>query len=134
MKTPSTERLIDVAYSHGVQVRWHRSGPKGAFRCGPPPTITIRYGMTDAETVSALAHEIGHAAHGDRCGLDPAAERRAWRHAARLLVDPDDYRRAEEEVGCHPALLAHELAVTTEVIRTWWEIHSDLRSQCNERP
>lgn len=127
MRTLSTEDLIDAVSVHGVRVRWHHKGPKGAWRPGPKPKISLRHGMTDAETISALAHEIGHAASGDVCGHNPVREARAWRFAADLLIDPEDYECAERVYGPAIPLLAHELDVTTEVVCAWQTAYSDLR-------
>lgn len=117
MRTPSIDTLIDVAENHGLHVDWHRGGPKGAWL--PPDTISIRVGMTDAETLSALAHELGHFANTDPCGDDPRAEARADRHAARILIDPDDYAVAEAVYGpCLPRIAA-ELGVTQHLATVW---------------
>lgn len=117
MRTPSTDTLIDVAVNHGLRIGWHRGGPKAAWR--PPRKISLQLGMTDPDTVCALAHELGHFAHGDACGEDQRAEARAWRHAADILIDPEQYRTAELAFGPHPARLAAELGVTTHVIAVW---------------
>ena len=45
--------------------------------------ISIRLGMTDAQTRSTLAHELAHAEAGDPCGVIPLAERAADRRAPR---------------------------------------------------
>lgn len=117
MRTPSTDKLIDIATYHGLHVTWHRGGPKAAWL--PPRRISVQTGMTDSDTVCSLAHELGHAAHGDQCGDDDRAEARAWRLAADLLIDPVDYAIAERTFGPHPARLASELGVTTYVIAVW---------------
>lgn len=125
MRTPSTDTLIDVAVAHGLWIDWHAGGPKAAWL--PPDTITIRHGMSDAQTISALAHELGHFAHGDPCGHCDRAEARADRHAASILVDPDLYRQAENIFGPHPQRIAAELGVTTHLIEVWRDTHLTLK-------
>lgn len=117
----SVDALIDVAERRGYKVRWHRHGPKAAWL--PPRTISLRTGMTDVATLCALAHELGHAEAGDPPGHTGAAELRADRFAARLLIDPAEYRAAELIYGSHPARLAHELGVTTHILTTWASLY-----------
>lgn len=81
------------------------------------------------QTISTLAHELGHRHFGDRCST-PAIERRAWEYAAAFLVTPTQYRLAEARVGHHLAALAIELEVTPKVVeawRRWWEKRGRLR-------
>lgn len=79
--------------------------------------IIIDIRLTMAEKKEALAHEIGHAIEGDDCTTD-ATERRAWRHASRILVDLTDYVIAEG-IDSDPQLIADELGVTRRVVRTY---------------
>lgn len=117
MRTPSTDTLIDVAVTHGLYVDWHRGGPKAAWL--PPDTITLQYGMTEADTLCSLAHEFGHFVHGDQCGHSPRAESRADRYAADILIDPNHYRQAETIFGPDQRRLAAELGVTVHLIQVW---------------
>ena len=123
--TPSTDTLIDVVTAHGVWVDWHTGGPKGAWI--PPDTISLRYGLDDAQTLCTLAHEFGHFVNDDCCGSDPAAECRADRYAAGILVDPDAYREAETIFGPVPARIAAELGVTTHLLAVWRDTHERTR-------
>lgn len=122
----SVDALIDVAERRGYCIRWHKHGPKAAWI--PPHTISLRTGMTDVATLCSLAHELGHAEAGDPPGHTGTAEIRADRFAARLLIDPAEYRAAELIYGHHPARLAHELGVTTHLITTWQNIHERINS------
>lgn len=79
--------------------------------------------MTDTATVCSLAHELGHAHHGDPPGHYGPMELRADRFAARLLVSPVEYALAETQYGPHPARLAAELGVTVKVLKTWQTLH-----------
>lgn len=120
MKTLSINltALIDVAEARGYQVRWHRGGPKAAW-LPRQHAVTLRHGMSDTDTLCALAHELGHAHYLDPPGCDPACEQRADRFAARLLISPVEYAAAERAYGPHPTRLAHELGVTTHLIHMW---------------
>lgn len=116
------DALIAAAETRGYRVAWHRGGPKGAWLPNTK-TVSIRYGMDDAETLSTLAHELGHAHYGDPPGCHPKREDRANRFAAKLLVDPTEYATLESIYGPHPSRLAHELGVTVELILTWKTIN-----------
>ncbi|EPD70823.1 hypothetical protein HMPREF1219_00118 [Corynebacterium pyruviciproducens ATCC BAA-1742] len=123
------DALIATAERRGYRVAWHRGGPKAAWM--PPVTISLRLGMSDTQTLCALAHELGHAVHGDPPGHTGACERRADLFAARLLIDPDEYRRAEAIYGTAPARLAEELGVTQHLLCVWKTIFE--RTKINVR-
>lgn len=116
------DALIEVAEARGFQVRWHRGGPKAAW-LPQQRAVTVRHGMADAETLCALAHELGHAHYGDPAGHDRRYEQRADRFAASVLISPVEYALAEQTYGTHPARLAAELGVTVHMIRTWRAMH-----------
>lgn len=111
------DALIQVAEARGFEVRWHTDGPKAAWL--PPAVISLRLGMSDEQTLCALAHELGHAFYGDPPGHTGMAERRADRFAARLLINPGDYRQVEAMYGPYPARIAAELGVTTHLIKVF---------------
>lgn len=123
MKTRLIDALIDVAEARGYQVRWHLGGPKAAW-LPHQRAVTLRHGMSDADTLCALAHELGHAHYGDPPGCDPTHEQRADRFAARLLISPTEYAMAELAYGPHPAHIAHELGVTTHLVQVWRTLQS----------
>lgn len=79
------------------------------------------------QALSALAHEVGHGIHGDRCSTE-AIERRADETGASLVVTRDEYAEAEELVGPHAGALARELGVTRDLVlawrRWWWRVGS----------
>lgn len=62
-------------------------------------TITVRYGMDDAETLCALAHELGHAHYNDPAGHYGAHELRASRFPAKRLISPAEYALAEKSTA-----------------------------------
>ena len=109
------DALIQAAEARGIAVWWHRGGPKGAW-LPEANAVTIRHGMDDAETISTIAHELGHAHHGDPAGHLPAFERRADEFAARLIISPVEYAAAEIQYGPHPAGIARELGVTKHLV------------------
>lgn len=116
------DELIATAEKRGYRVRWHIEGPKAAW-LPRFNSITVRHGMDDAQTLCSLAHELGHAHYNDPPGHFGAHELRADRFAAKLLINPDDYRMIESQYGPHPAHLAHELGVTVKVLKTWQTLH-----------
>ena len=118
----NVEALIDVAQARGYRIRWHRGGPKAAW-LPAQNAITVQIGMDDATTLCSLAHELGHAHYNDPPGHYGAHELRAYRFAARLLINPADYATTEAIYGPHPATLAHELGVTVKVLKTWQSLH-----------
>lgn len=82
--------------------------------------IRIRPGLHARLHRCVLAHELGHAVHGDMPSLfgPPPAyqERRAEAWAARRLINPDDYRRVESECDGHAGAMAVELGVMRSTI------------------
>lgn len=79
--------------------------------------------MDDAQTLCALAHELGHAHYDDPPGHYGARELRADRFAVKLLINPGDYRIIEHTYEPHPSRLAHELGVTVKALKTWQTLH-----------
>lgn len=86
------------------EARWHEG----------VQIISVRHGMSERRTVSVIAHELGHWWNADWCSTG-AAERRAWRFAGQLLVDPVQYASAELQ---HPSAgaIAQMLGVLTDVV------------------
>ncbi|MBC3186397.1 ImmA/IrrE family metallo-endopeptidase [Corynebacterium sp. zg-331] len=119
-RTLSTETLIDLAEAEGISVHWHTGGPKGAWI---PETqrISIRYGMSEAQTRCTLAHELGHARYGHPAGHDERHEKIAWRYAAQLLISEADYAAAERAYGHDHRIIAARLGVTQHLVGVWAE-------------
>lgn len=119
---------LDHLFQHcadlGINVEWDDLGEyrRGEYRrAGHVVRLNLR--LTHAQAVATLAHEIGHAKFGDTCS-SPKNERRAWEYAAAMVINPAEYREAEEQVGHHVSALALELGVTPKLIqawRRWWE-------------
>lgn len=108
--------LIDLAHAHGIRVWWRELPARDAAWSARHRSIWVRPNMTEVETRSLLAHELGHAYYGDAGPQLWINEDRAWRHAAQLLVSPAAYEAAEILVGPHKGALAETLCVTLEVI------------------
>lgn len=73
------------------------------------------FGLTPVEQEVVLAHELGHAHHQHECEDNPDHERLADIYAARLLIHPEDYARAER-ISHDVEHLADELNVTPELV------------------
>ncbi|MCS5479775.1 ImmA/IrrE family metallo-endopeptidase [Corynebacterium sp. YIM 101645] len=89
--------------------------------------ILLRYDLDPYTRRCALAHELGHAYHGDQIPGDPRIERRADEFAARILITPEDYAAAEalhHSVGA----IAHELEVTPHLVEVWQDLHERTQS------
>lgn len=80
-------------------------------------TIMIRASLHGALELETLAHEYVHAVYRDRT-KHPAIEWRAWREAARLLVDDDGYAAAER-ISHDAGYIARELGVTVRIIEAY---------------
>ncbi|MHC9858125.1 ImmA/IrrE family metallo-endopeptidase [Corynebacterium diphtheriae] len=125
---PVIDALIDVAESHGYRVRWHKAGPKAAW-IPHLNAISLRVGMDDAQTLCALAHELGHAYYGDPPGHVGKHERRADEFAARLLISPVEYRIAENLHDSNTDAIASELGVTPWILDVWKRLYQQGRIQ-----
>jgi hypothetical protein len=80
--------------------------------------IVLNRHCTQAQMLSALAHEVGHAVHGDATSTI-ANESRADRTGASLIITPDEYSVAEHEAGHHPGAIARHLEVTRRLVVAW---------------
>lgn len=79
--------------------------------------ILIRANLTHTFEEEALFHEYVHALYRDRT-CEPHIEHRALREAARLIIDPAEYARAEA-INPNPLAIARELDVTLHVIEVY---------------
>lgn len=114
--------LHRLAESMGVTLRRHNGGKKGWYDHATR-TISTRRGMSIAQYRSTLAHELGHAVHGDtptgNGHYDQRQENRAWAYAANLLISPVDFAAAALWHNDHIPAIADELEVTQHLLRTW---------------
>lgn len=79
--------------------------------------IVLNRRCTAAQSLSALAHEVGHAVACDY-GAE-ANHSRADEYGAALVITPAEYAAAEAEVGEHPGALAEHLGVTPRLVLAW---------------
>ncbi|WP_018024129.1 ImmA/IrrE family metallo-endopeptidase [Corynebacterium ulceribovis] len=121
--------LDHLAVQLGVTVVEHDGGTKGYYDHSAR-TISLRRDLLDVPRRCTLAHELGHAVHGDTLTgithLDRAMERRADRFAANLLIDPAAYRAAEAQCS-HPGHIARELGVTLHLLEVWQTMHQRIK-------
>jgi len=84
-------------------------------------TVFIQERMRVVHDRSTLAHELGHVDLGHRDDR-PKHEVMADRYAADHMVDPEhlvDLMRWSPD----PSRWAHEMGVTTRLIRVYWNLH-----------
>lgn len=124
--SPDLTSLVDHAHRAGVRVWWRQMPGRDAAWSAPHRSIWLRPDLTGSEARSLLAHELGHAYYGDSGPQPPRIERRAWRYAALLLINGDDYAAAEREHGPHAGALADALDVTVEVVQAFQKIMRSL--------
>ena len=120
--TTSAVELHLLAESMGVQLRRHTGGPPGWYD-HQQRIISTRRGQSIGQYKSVLAHELGHAAHGDtptgNGHYDQRQERRADEYAARLLISPVEFEAAATWHQGHLSAIADELEVTKHLLRVW---------------
>lgn len=118
-----------LVIQHGLIVLTHEGGEKG--RRYPGGLITLRSDLGPVARRVTLAHEVAHHLAGDEptvdAVLDARQERRAWEQTARWLICPVEYKLAERLHGPHEGALAHELGVTTHLVRVWRGLHERSR-------
>ncbi|MGV0340341.1 ImmA/IrrE family metallo-endopeptidase [Corynebacterium parakroppenstedtii] len=127
--TGSTRNRLDtLAETLGVTITYHHGGQPGWYN-HHHKTINLRHGMSTTQENSVLAHELGHAIHGDLGHGDTRQENRADRFAANLLISEDEYRLAEILHGPHPGAIAQELGVTNHLVTVWTTQHKEKQPQ-----
>lgn len=118
--------LHRLAESMGVTLRRHNGGKKGWYDHATR-TISTRRGMSIQQYRSVLAHELGHAHHGDtptgNGHYDQRQERRADEYAARLLISPVEFEAAAAWHHGHLPAIADELEVTKHLLKTWQSLY-----------
>ncbi|MDF2805433.1 MAG: hypothetical protein K0S43_379 [Cellulosimicrobium sp.] len=122
------KQLLEVAAERGLYVEWDPrlgSNLRGYYDCDARTIVLNSRGSLTVQKY-ALAHELGHAWHNHAWTGDPhadaSAERLADEYAARLLIDPIEYVRAERLVGPHAGAIAYELDIAAEVVTVWQRI------------
>ena len=114
--------MVDLAEGEGLLIASRSIGRHHGRYQHRKNLILLSNRITGPQTISVLAHELGHWHYGD---ADPEGihardvEARAWRWAARLLVTPHRYAAAEHAVGPHLGAIARELGVTRQLLEHW---------------
>lgn len=101
-----------------VDVMWGDLGRRHGLYLHDAGVIVINEGLTAAQSTTALAHEVGHAVHCDLSST-PWVEERADQTGASLIITPDEYSRAEREVGHHAGAIAASLGVAPRTVLAW---------------
>lgn len=93
--------------------------------------ILIDRRLTYTAKKCVLIHELVHWLHADyQCGMH---EQRTRLEAARLLVDSQKYRQAEQTYGGAPWLIASELDLTIQTITDYQQCLHDFAVITSER-
>lgn len=112
-------RLLQHAEDLGVRVEWVRiSGPYAGAYDLASGTIYLDWGLDSRprHAISTLAHELAHHVYQDDGFGDVWAERRADVWAARLLICPGQYARAERMYDGDAHQIAFDLGVTVSLV------------------
>lgn len=111
--------IWDLISELGVELIYTEDLPSQRLGCylDDERRILIRASLHGALELETLAHEYAHAFYHDR-SRHPAIEWRAWRTAARLLVNDKAYAAAEA-ISDNPAFIARELGVTVRIIEAY---------------
>lgn len=72
--------------------------------------------------VATLAHEYHHHLRGHTGPQPQHVEDSVDEAAAKMIIDPDAYARAETAVGSHPGALAVELDTPKWIVEAWQRI------------
>ncbi|WP_207632094.1 ImmA/IrrE family metallo-endopeptidase [Occultella kanbiaonis] len=118
------QRLMDLAHAQGLRVMWRDLGRRRGEYRHTHGLIVLSTRLTGPQALSTFGHELGHAHYGDEESTPPA-ERRADRHAARLLITPGDYAAAEAVAGPHAGAIARELGITRHLVEVWQDLRRD---------
>ncbi|WIA97655.1 ImmA/IrrE family metallo-endopeptidase [Curtobacterium sp. MCBA15_004] len=114
--------LGEVARSLGVRITYAPM-PAGVIGYYNPLEHRVYADVrcTPDEKCSVIAHELGHVHHGHTCdlGADSPIERQADAYAARLLIEPTEYARAELLYSGDVHAIADELCVTVDLVQAF---------------
>lgn len=118
---PRMRELLAHATSLGVAVHVaHIAPPTRGYYDAEHRIVVYGMELTPIERRCVLAHELGHAFYDHTCDDGKAAEDAADLYAARLLIDPGEYARAEEIHESADAI-AEELAIEPDLVRVFQE-------------
>lgn len=129
------QRLYDYAAARGVHIEYCDLTHLGrAGDCHPPTKhIRLQRGMLYRKERSVLAHELAHEYYGDTPDmfgrLPRKAETRADKWAAHFLINPSEYRLAEERFGSNTEWIAQELGVLEHLVHAYEKTLTRLDTQ-----
>lgn len=113
------QQLLQLADELGLDVIEKRGRHLGGYHHASS-TVRLDPDMPRRVARSVLAHEIAHAVfHDQPAAHGPARakqERRANEWAALRLITPEAFADVERHRGGHSPSMAHDLAVTTELV------------------
>ena len=115
------QSLLNQLAEHGVTTQITRNLPT-PWRAAYSKTrseVYIREGLSLAQRISALAHELIHVRRGDDGHKDKATEECVQRRAALLIISPLEYQLAEKLCDGNVIAIARELDVTPDIIRAY---------------
>lgn len=117
--------LHRIADALGVTLQRHTGGPPGWYD-HQHQVISTRRGQSCTQYRSVLAHELGHAAHGDlptgNGYFDQRQERHADEYAAHLLINPADFEASAIWHQDHLPAIADDLEVTHHLLKIWMDL------------
>jgi Zn-dependent peptidase ImmA (M78 family) len=116
------DSLLELIDRHGITVSWERmaDGFAGAVDLRSRTIFLDRtLDSRPRHAVSVLAHECGHVALLHGCEQTPRGEELADEWAARLLIPPGAYERAERMYGDNVHAIAVELGVTKRLVTAY---------------
>lgn len=119
MRTLRDSSVFDWIERIGVTIEYTNDLPEQRLGCylDDERTILIRPNLTHPKEQETLCHEYVHAFYRDTT-CHPAVEWRAWREAARLIVDPLAYAAAEA-CSTSSIWIAKELGTTVKIIESY---------------
>jgi len=113
------KELLAHAAKLGVSVHVaHIDGPKRGYYDSAAKQVVYDYELTPVERVTVLAHELGHAFYDHQCYGNPDYEAAADYYAACLLIDPEEYMRAES-LDPAPDAIAEVLGVEPKLVHVF---------------
>lgn len=119
---PIARRLHAEAARRGITI--HRAPLEPPLRGASLPDlnlIIVDKALVLPQYFETCGHELGHSIYGHGC-TDPTTEAQAWRWATRFLVNVDEYARSER-INPHPAAIALDMDLTTNIIFEWRKHH-----------
>lgn len=125
--TPTDTYLLQLVDQARLTIEYTKlpDDRDGEYLCDEAK-IFLRPGMHARLHRSVLAHELAHAAFGDRPTyfgpVHAKQERRAEQWASLRLIDVDAYRHAEDLHGGHLGAIAVELGVMRRTVVAYQEV------------